>query len=228
VIGAAAVLVLPENKITLIDAILANLFYYCGGRMYRLTVILYFFLSSLSHAQTEVGLKGGLNISDIVMTNYIDPDVESELNIKAGLHAGVFLNSMIDEKVGVAGELLYSNKGFRANPNINLHYIAVPLLVQYKLTDHIFAEGGPELSYLFSARSRNGNESNIYNNKFDLALDGGFRFDGPKLAFSLRYSAGFFSVRETSQKYGTSGNEKIKFQNRVLQMSVGYKLWAGE
>jgi hypothetical protein len=196
--------------------------------MSRLTFIFYFLLSSLAYGQTELGIKAGLNISDIVMTNYINPDVESELNIKMGLHAGAFLNSMVDEKIGVAGELLYSNKGFRANPNINLHYIAIPLLVQYKLADHISAEAGPELSYLFSARSKNGNESNIYNNKFDLALDGGFRFDGPKLVFTVRYSAGLFSVREALETNGTSGNEKIKFQNRVLQLSIGYKVWSGD
>lgn len=184
------------------------------------------FSTAFSFGQTQFGLKAGLNISDIVITNFIDQDVESEFTIKTGFHGGFFLSSMINEQVGMAAELVYSNKGFKANPNINLHYITVPLLAQYKLRDNIFAEIGPELGYLFSARSENGNESNIYNNKFDLALDGGFRFDAPRLTFTLRYSAGLFSVREPFDIVGQSGNEKIRYQNRVLQLALGYKLWS--
>ena len=196
--------------------------------MQRFTLILGLFVTTVCTAQTEFGIKGGLNISDIVITNYINPDVESEFTVKTGLHGGLFMNSVVREKFGMAAELLYSNKGFRAHPNINLHYITVPLLVNYKLADNIFAEIGPELGYLFSARSDNGNEGNIYNNKFDLALDGGFRFNAPRMIFGIRYCAGVFSVREPIESFGLSGNEKIKYQNRVLQLSVGYKLFTLE
>lgn len=187
-----------------------------------------FFVTTFCFAQTEFGVKSGLNISDIVMTNYINPDVESEFTVKMGVHAGLFMSSVVNEKFSMAAEVVYSNKGFRANPNINLHYITVPLMVQYKLADNIFAEIGPELGYLFSARSDNGNESNIYNNKFDLALDGGFRFNAPRLIFGIRYCAGVFSVREPIESFGLPGSEKIKYQNRVLQLSVGYKLFTVE
>lgn len=193
--------------------------------MRRSIFALSFFVTTVCFGQTEFGIKTGLNISDIVMTNYINPDVESEFTVKMGLHAGLFMSSVVNEKFGMAAEVVYSNKGFRANPNINLHYITVPLLIQYKLADNIFAEIGPELGYLFSARSDNGNESGIYNNKFDLALDGGFRFNAPRLIFGVRYCAGVFSVREAIESFGLSGNEKIKYQNRVLQLSVGYKLF---
>jgi hypothetical protein len=87
---------------------------------------------------------------------------------------------------------------------------------------------GPELGYLFAARSKNGNESNIYNNKFDLALDGGFRFDAPKLFFTLRYGAGLFSVRQPQEPLSGAADERIKYQNRVLQFSVGLKFRALE
>lgn len=192
--------------------------------MLRAIFILLLFLPSGSFAQTEYGIKGGLNLSDIVMTNYINPDVESDLNLKLGLHAGVFLNGMVNEKLGMAAELLYSDKGVKANSNIHLHYITIPLILQYQLADNIFAEVGPELGYLFSARSKHGNVSNTYHNKFDLSLDGGFRFNAPGLIFGIRYCAGLFSVREPIETIGVSGNEKIKYQNRVLQLSVGMKI----
>jgi len=196
--------------------------------MYRIISFLIVLIPAMTSAQTEMGIKGGLNVADIVMTNYINPDVESDLGLKLGMHGGFFVNGMVNERVGMVAELLYSNKGVKANTSIHLHYITIPLLVQYRLTDNIFAEIGPEPGYLFSARSTHGNVSNTYNNKFDLALDAGFRLNTAKLVIGLRYCAGLFSVSEPTEKYGAPGNEKIKYQNRVLQLSLGYKFWEME
>jgi hypothetical protein len=191
--------------------------------MSRLALILFVAIPGVVYSQADLGIKAGLNVSDIVMTNYIDPDVESDLRVKAGLHAGLFIRAMTNERFGLIAEVLYSNKGVKAaGTDIHLHYIVLPLMFQYKLTDVTAAELGPEPGYLFSAHSRHGNANSIYSNRFDLSLNGGFRFDTPKLIFGIRYSAGLFSVREP-QINGT-GMEKIKFQNRVLQFSIGYKV----
>lgn len=133
------------------------------------------------------------------------------------------MNSVIDDRISMAVELLYSNKGVKGLTNIQLHYIALPLLVQYRLNDRFSAELGPAPAYLFSARSGYGDASGTYNVKFDLSLDGGLRFDTPKMNFGIRYCVGLFSVREPLENQGVSGREKIKYQNRVLQLSIGYK-----
>ena len=193
--------------------------------MYRLAFILLLALPTQVFPQADLGIKGGLNISDIVMTNYIDPDVESDLRLKPGVHGGFFIRAMANDRFGLASELLYSNKGVKAaSTNIHLHYVTLALMVQYKLSETIVAELGPEPGYLFSAHSKHGDASSIYTNKFDLSLNGGFRLDTPKLIFGLRYCAGVFSVREP--QFNGTGMEKIKYQNRVLQLSVGYKLFS--
>lgn len=196
--------------------------------MVRSLVLALLLLPTPGLAQTELGIKGGLNISDIVMTNYINPDVEADLALKTGLHAGFFVTGTVNERVGMSGELLYSNKGVKAISNINLHYITLPLLVEYRLSETIYAEIGPELGYMFTATSKYGNASNTYDNKVDLALDGGFRFDTRKITFGVRYCVGMFSVREPIAVVSASGSEKIKYQNRVLQFFAGYKLWTLE
>jgi len=187
-----------------------------------------FLLPQIAAAQIEFGMKGGLNISDIVMTNYINPDVESDLRLKAGLHAGFFASGMMNERIGLTGEVLYSNKGVKANGNIDLHYVTVPLLVQYRLSSKIFLEVGPEIGYMFSATSDFGNATSNYNNKLDLGLDGGLRLAADRFNFGLRYCVGMLSVRDPIEFNNTSGSERIKFQNRVLQFSVGYRLWTDE
>lgn len=55
--------------------------------MLRLLFILMMFPVA-GFGQTEFGIKGGLNVSDIVMTNFVDPDVEADLQLKAGTHGG--------------------------------------------------------------------------------------------------------------------------------------------
>jgi hypothetical protein len=189
--------------------------------------ILFVLLPFAAAAQTQFGIKAGLNISDVVMTNYIDPDFESDLRLKLGFHGGVYASGPVNERMAVVGELLYSDKGVKGISNIHLHYMTLPLLLQFQLTDHIAAEVGPEPGYLFFAHSRYGNVSNTYNNKFDLALDGGLNFHGPEWSFAIRYAAGLFSVSEMGMG-PVPGNDRIKYQNRVLQFSLGRKLWVVE
>ncbi len=174
--------------------------------------------------QVSFGVKGGLNISEIVMTNYVNPDVERDLTLKTGLHAGVFVSTMLEDRFGISGELLYSNKGVRGLENIHLHYVTLPLLGQYRLGEHVFAEFGFEPAYLFSARSTHGDVSSTYNNRFDLSLDGGLGLDTPKLIFGVRYCVGLFSVRDVVETQ-VPGGDKIKYQNRVIQLTIGYKLF---
>ncbi len=180
-------------------------------------------LSLTASAQTELGIKGGLNVSDIVMTNFVDPDVEADLQLKAGIHGGIFINTIVDERIGMAAELLYSDKGVKGLTNIHLHYISLPLLMQYKLNERFSVELGPEPAYLFLAKSGHGDVSGTYSNKFDLSIDGGFRLDTSKMCFAIRYCAGLFSVRRPFDNLAMAGPEKVKYQNRVLQISVGYK-----
>jgi hypothetical protein len=184
----------------------------------------FLFTSVLSEGQVHFGLKGGLNISDIVINNVIDPDAESDFNFKAGIHSGFFAIADVGTRTGLAAELLYSVKGVRAITNINLHYITLPVLLRYTLGKKFIAEGGPEIGYLVAARSRYGNISNIYDNNIDLGLDLGLQYYiTSDLFLVLRFNAGISSViRNPTEAFQ---GEKIRYQNRVLQLSLGYTLY---
>jgi hypothetical protein len=177
-----------------------------------------------SKAQFSFGVKGGLNLSDVVINNITDnPDAESDFSMKAGFHGGFFAAAEIGPRTGIIAELLYSNKGVKAINNINLHYISLPVLVRYALADKLIVEGGPELSYLVSATSRYGNVNNIWNNKIDVGVDLGVNYlFSSRLSCGLRFNAGFSSVIKNAGNNSTG--EKIRYQNRVLQLSVAYTL----
>jgi hypothetical protein len=171
------------------------------------------------------GVKGGLNLSDIAISNYIDPDAESDFTIKPGIHAGIFVSTDVHDRFALAAELMYSNKGVKAITNVNLHYIALPLLVQFKPNRKWILEGGPEFDYLFSARSKLGDISGIWNNRIDIGLDLGVIYVlGPRTSAGVRYNAGFLSVIKTQRTGGNQSAEPVRYQNRVLQFSVNFTI----
>jgi hypothetical protein len=181
-------------------------------------------------AQLFYGVKGGLNIADIAITNFVNPDVESGYTLKTGIHAGMFCSVEIHERFILSTELLYSNKGVKAIiTKIHLHYINIPFLVQYLVSDKFMVEMGPELGYLISATSRYGNVGDIWNNKLDVGLDAGVQYSITKrLKAIMRYNIGFSSVIDPMVYSGSNNNQQtddvVRYQNRVLQFSLAYVL----
>jgi hypothetical protein len=182
---------------------------------------LFFLLILVTHglcAQTHFGMKAGLNLSDVVINNAFDPDVEPAFQMKPGVHAGFFLSVEGSEKFGFVAELLYSGKGVRAFNNINLHYVAFPILLRYHFHEKISAEVGPEIGYLVSANSRYGNLNSTWDNKLDIGLDGGLQYKLGKLLCGIRFNAGFSSVIRNAGS--TPGGDRVRYQNRVAQLSL--------
>lgn len=176
-------------------------------------------------AQLTIGVKGGLNLSDVVINNVTDnPNAESDFKMKAGFHAGVFAIAALGPRTGVSADLLYSVKGVKAiDDNINFYYVSFPVLFQYAVTEKWIAEAGPELSYLITAKSTYGNLNALWNNKIDLGLDLGVRYVfTSRVSAGLRFNAGFSSVIENPPPSSTG--EKVRYQNRVLQLSLIYSL----
>ena len=184
-----------------------------------------FCLISVSTVSQDIswGLKGGLNVSDVVLNDVVNPDLEADYKAKIGWHSGVFTILQLDKAWSLSAELLYSRKGVNAvGTNINLNYACIPVLLKYSYSEKFRIEAGPEVGYLFLANSRYGNVSDVYNNNLDIAINIGCEFIlTEKVFLGARFNAGFSNVIE-QDTYGGSPN--IKYQNRVLQFSVGYIL----
>jgi hypothetical protein len=183
-----------------------------------LWLLIYLAIPICANAQIDFGIKSGLNLADVVINNFSNPDLEPAYQIKPGVHAGFYFSVEGDNEVGLAAELLYSNKGVNAINNINLHYVCIPLLVRYHFHDHFFAEAGPEVGYLVNANSKYGNLNSTWDNKLDIGLDAGLQYRPGKIHFGLRFNAGFSSVIRTTSS-GING-ERVRYLNRVAQISV--------
>ncbi len=167
--------------------------------------------SSLTFAQ-QFGAKAGLNVSNLS---------NSELNSKAGFYAGVFMNAPLSAQFNIQPELLYNNLGAKESGyKLNLDYISVPVMFQYKATPQFFLEAGPQFNVLVSAKAKEGSNSidikdEVKGFDFGLGLGAGYWFT-EKIGANVRYVAGLSDIAKDNE-----GGDAAK--NNTFQVGLNFK-----
>jgi hypothetical protein len=118
----------------------------------RMALPLALLIAAPLQAQTTIGVKGGVNIANID-TNI--PDISDLADSKTGFVGGAFATFGLGSLFALQPELLYSQKGFKAEESgqsaeLGLNYFEIPVLLkaQFKLAmlrPAIYA--GPVLSF---------------------------------------------------------------------------------
>lgn len=198
-----------------------------------LTFLLSFGLSAATFAQSKSGIKGGVNF-----TNMYVSDVDDE-NMKIGFNAGFYHRAGLSDILDFQTELLFSQKGaaLQYDGNIftggsgqyrfNLNYIELPLLLMLKAGSfHLHA--GPYLGFLVGANIKDVDDDGSIKeiseldrddfNTFDYGFAGGFGFDFKSGTLGARYNYGF---REIGQS-GAAGKATADSKNSALQLYVGF------
>ena len=103
----------------------------------RLALPLALLIAAPLQAQTTLGVKGGINIANVSVSEVDLPDV---LDSKTGFVGGAFVNLTLGSLFALQPELLYSQKGFKASEGpleakLGTNYIEIPVLLkaQFKL-----------------------------------------------------------------------------------------------
>lgn len=188
--------------------------------------------SSLVFSQ-QFGIKGGMNVSSISDDGYDDT------KSKVGYYGGVFVNIPASESFSIQPEVIYSNLGSEVkgtgtvlgnsySQKLNLNYITVPVMFQYKATPQFYLEAGPEFGFLVSADSKttwNNSTSTAeldkdnFNN-FNMGVGLGAGFDITKnVGINARYVAGFSDVTKPSSDPSTNAKNK----NNTFQVGLNFK-----
>jgi hypothetical protein len=143
-----------------------------------------FFTSMAVKAQNHVhwGVKAGANFAT-VNTESSAPDWGS----RTGVHAGLLSHIHLNKNWAIQPELVYSLQGSKSKVgNItqinNLHYLNIPVQVQYMFNNGFRLQTGPQAGFLMGANTKivNGthtSNSNLYN----------------KVDFSWAFGAGYLS-----------------------------------
>ncbi|MDY2586891.1 outer membrane beta-barrel protein [Winogradskyella aquimaris] len=125
----------------------------------------------LVSAQTEFGVKGGLNFT---FFKVIEGDFGTNPDIETGYYGGVFVDFPIDNGFHLQPEVLYKGVG-------DFRFLNAPIYLKYDIYDTVHILIGPSLNYFFD----------FFSNKFkvraDLSLDYDFT---TKLSMHMKYTIG--------------------------------------
>jgi hypothetical protein len=134
-----------------------------------------------ANAQT-VAFKAGYTHSDVI----VSPEPANIFTGKETFHAGIAIKDLkITDKIGFQPEILYSMQGFHVASvgNVGIHYLSVPLLVTFPVTQGLELQVGPQISYMVNSRV------GVVNDLFSITYNGLFHnFDAGAVA-GMEYKA---------------------------------------
>jgi len=164
--------------------------------------------TTVSAQGLDLGVKAGVNFASI--------SDASGLSGRTGFVAGVFLGGKFGDKIGLQGELLYSQQGAEFDfGSFDLDYVNVPIILKYFITSGLHINAGPQFGILVNddAQTVVGEIINdIAVNDFDISGVAGVGFDFPfGIRADARYNFGLSDVPENG-----------KGKNSVVTLSIGY------
>lgn len=180
-------------------------------------ILLFVFASSLivSQAQVSFGGKVGLNLSSF------SGDDADNVKSKLGFNIGAFAQVPIAESFAFKPELVFSTQGAKSDEagddtKLNLNYLNVPLLGKYATSSGFFAETGPQIGFLLSAKAKSSDVDVDVKDEFkgtDFAWAFGIGYEMPESGFglNLRYNLGLSNVPDASD---------ASFKNSVFQLGI--------
>ncbi|MEP6951722.1 MAG: porin family protein [Ginsengibacter sp.] len=177
-----------------------------------------FLLFTAKGQQAHFGLKGGVNVAQL----HFNDDVLSS-DSKAGVNLGVFAHIHASKTWALQPELLYSLEGAQkvgnAGTNYNLNYLNVPVLLLYMFSNGFRLEGGPQIGFLLSAKTKSGSvtvdNNGFKSTAFSIPLGAGY-LTSSGFGFDARYVFGLSNINNSEN--GPT------IQSNVFQLGIFYRL----
>lgn len=178
---------------------------------------------AFSNAQsTRFGIKGGLNISNVV-----GGDVENT-NSLIGFHVGGLAEIHVVEKFFIQPELLFSAQGtkvdgpFGSSADLKLNYLNIPVLAKYYFIENKFSvEAGPQLGVLLSAKAEGEDIKDLTRSvDFGFNLGAGYNFTD-NLSAGIRYTIGLSPL--TDDDIDNADDYYDSAKNSNLAIYLAYK-----
>jgi hypothetical protein len=107
-------------------------------------------------AQVQFGFKAAVNVADL---NLSGGPSGFGFNPKTDFSGGILVSVPLLNSCSLQPEVLYSGQGASFNDSLetvkdNYAYVNVPVLFKYQHSSGLFAETGPQISFLLSANER--------------------------------------------------------------------------
>ncbi len=173
-------------------------------------------------AQTfQLGLKGGVNISNFSGSTFDDVDKKALV----GFHGGAFISLLMGDHFAIQPEALFSSQGAKIKSagqeeNLKVSYLNVPVMLKARFNGGFYVEAGPQVGFKLSENVPDMGINNFAKN-LDLSVGAGLGYHSNSgLGIGARYMAGV-------SKVGDFDGEDFdpNFRNGVIQVSLFYTLF---
>jgi hypothetical protein len=190
-------------------------------------IVLAFSVIALSSAKAQIqfGVKAGVNLANLTLSNVTDNTASLKTN--TDFNAGLLAYIPIAKSLVFQPEVVYSGQGSKlsypsdqtANGTLAYSYINVPLVVKYAHSSGLFAETGPQVGFLISAKAKADGQStdiksSVQSTDFSWAFGVGYKIPEVNLGIDVRYNLGLTNLN----KDDTNG----KVKNSVFQIGLFY------
>lgn len=176
--------------------------------------------------EVRFGAKAGLNIADL--SNAEDG------KIRPNFHIGGVVEFTINEKYAIQSELIYSRQGSKASGYedrnkvdiaIKQDYVNIPIMFKQYHQSGFSIQMGPQVGFLVRSEYEEKmagltvtQDLKSAMRSVDFGLNFGVGYNLPEgLFFDARYNLGLTNI------FKESFGGELRSQNRVFQLSVGYK-----
>ena len=173
-----------------------------------------------AQAQIQVGLKAGANFSTLTGSG------ASGATKKVGFQGGVLVGIPLAGALSLQPEVNYSAQGAKANVSgesftLMQNYLNVPVLVKYEHESGLFAETGPQIGFLMSAKASEGGnsedvKSSYQSTDFSWAFGLGYQLKSLNAGIDARYNLGL--TNDAASGSGSNGTVKTS----VFQIGLFY------
>ena len=179
-----------------------------------------------------VGLKAGMNVSNV----WDEQGEDFRADSKAGFAGGLFLSIPIGTMLGLQPEVLISQKGFKGSGTLfgtpysstrTTTFLDIPLLLQLKPHEAITFVVGPQFAYLMNQKDvyTFGSNSIEQEEEFEndnirkniLGFTAGLDVNVSSLILSARVGWDF------QNNNGDGSSSTPRYKNQWLQFTIGYK-----
>lgn len=179
-----------------------------------------FITVSIFAQQSAIGLKGGLNVSNL--SNSSGYDMGSKLGFNGGLLAHIHLAPSL----ALQPEAVYSSQGAKYTVNgdehtLSLNYINLPVQVQYMFNNGFRLQTGPQVGFLAGVKDKvNDEETGFFTSQdfktVDFSWSAGLGYLSTSgLGVDARYNFGISDINNV-------GSNELR--NNVFQLGLFYML----
>ena len=180
-------------------------------------------------------LKYGV-VAGIDLANWINTNLSDEYNSSIfedpliSFNFNGYLGYRWSDRWGNSIEPGYIRKGENRESRIALHYVQLPVLTDFYMSNRFFVSIGPELSYLLSAKTNQeglNKVTDIFDNRFEFSGVVGINYNINKnLDTGIRFNHGISCIDKIVLTNDTNGEitGESRLYNRYIQCFVRFKI----